>query len=62
LIAFQDNKDFSINNTNLLLERPISIVANRDENGVAAGSLFLDKGLSRRQIDSGSFEYYKLTI
>jgi len=33
-----------------LLNKPISIVANRDTNGVALGSLLLDGGSSRKEI------------
>jgi hypothetical protein len=41
----------SIMTTNDTLSKPIKLVANRDANGVAGGSLFLDQGESRAEID-----------
>lgn len=40
----------SINNTKILLERPIILFANLDENDYAEGTLLLDKGISRSEI------------
>ena len=42
MIPFQSNKDMSIMTTGDTLKKPISLIANRDSNGVSGGSLFLD--------------------
>jgi len=44
------------------LSKPITLVANRDANGVAGGSLFLDKGSSRAEMDNGLYEYYDINL
>ena len=42
MIPFQDNADMLVQTTNDLLVKPITLIANRDVNGQAGGSLFLD--------------------
>ena len=42
LIPYQANDDFSSQTTVDLLKKPISIIANRDANGFAKGTVFLD--------------------
>ena len=45
-----------------VLAAPIMLVANRDQNGYAYGTLMLDKGISRKEIDNGDFEYYNIYV
>lgn len=52
LTAFQNNSDSSVTITDQLINKPIAIIANRDQNGKAAGTLLLDTGLSRKEIDN----------
>jgi hypothetical protein len=59
IIAHQDNSDFSIKTTADLLQKPISIVVNPDAQGHADGSLFIDSGISRAELN-GDFRYYLL--
>jgi len=42
LIPFQDNSDMSLLTTAAVLNKSITLIANRDTNGQAGGSLFLD--------------------
>lgn len=51
-----------VKTTNDLLKKPISLVANRDPNGFASGSLFLDGGISIKEITGKQFEYYKIKV
>ena len=44
------------------LSKPITLVANRDANGVAGGSVFLDKGSSRAEMNNGQYEYYDINL
>ena len=60
IIPFQDNSDLSINKTFALQEKPISIIVNRDQNRYAEGSIFLDKGISQKELDAEQYEYYKI--
>jgi hypothetical protein len=46
LIPFQNNSDQTMLTTSDALKKPISLVANRDVNGQAGGSLFIDQGIS----------------
>lgn len=62
MIPFQFNKDMSIMTTNDTFKKPISLIANRDENGAAGGSLFLDKGISRQEMYDGVWEYYNINL
>lgn len=32
------------------LAKPITLIANRDQNGQAGGSIFLDQGISRKEM------------
>lgn len=61
MIPFQDNSDMGIMTTTDSLKRPIKLVANRDSNGVAEGSLMLDQGSSRAEMDNLNYEYYDIT-
>lgn len=45
-----------------LLKEPIAIVANRDSYGSAKGTLFLDQGISRQEIDNSDYEYYGINL
>src|SRR5438132_7790435 len=62
LIPFQNNSDHSISKTAQLIEAPISIIANRDEYGIATGNLLLEKGISRSEINDNHYEYYTLNV
>ena len=45
-----------------MISKPISLVANRDVNGVAQGTLFLDTGLLKDENWGGKFEYYQINV
>ena len=61
LISFQDNSDMSIMTTQDTLKKPIMLVINRDsDNKFAHGTLFLDKGESKAEIDNEDWEYYRI--
>lgn len=62
LIPWQDNRDSKVKTTNDLLTKPISIVANRDTNGVSQGTLLLDGGSSISEIQTGQYEYYQINL
>lgn len=62
MIAFQDNSDGKVMTTNDLLQKPISLYAVRNEHGYAYGSVFLDKGISRAELDNKNIEYYQLHL
>lgn len=62
LIPFQDNTDQSIKDTNELLSRPVSIIANRDPSGNSVGQLFLDRGTIAEEIKQGEYEHYEISI
>jgi hypothetical protein len=62
LIPYQTNQDMSLMTSEDTLKKPISLVANRDTNGVAGGSLFLDQGVSRAEMDNGQYEYYSVSL
>jgi hypothetical protein len=44
------------------LKAPITLVANRDTNGVAGGSVLLDQGISRAEMDNCLYEYYDISL
>jgi alpha-glucosidase (family GH31 glycosyl hydrolase) len=61
LISFQDNSDMSIMTTQDTLKKPIMLVINRDtDNKFAHGTLFLDQGVSKAEIDHEDWEYYRI--
>ena len=62
IIPFQENKDQKIMTTADTLTRPISLIANRDVNGAAGGSLFLDQGISQTEMQTGVYEYYSINV
>ena len=62
MIPYQNNQDMSLMTTVETLKKPITLVANRDAQGVAGGSLFLDLGKSRAEIDDGLYEYYDISL
>ncbi len=62
MIPYQDNSDMSIMTTQDTFKKPIKLVANRDTNGVAGGSLFLDLGESRAEMDNYTYEYYDINL
>lgn len=43
-------------------KKPIKLVANRDSNGVAGGSLMLDQGSTRSEMDNLLYEYYDISL
>jgi alpha-glucosidase (family GH31 glycosyl hydrolase) len=62
MTSFQPNNDMSVKSTSQLLEKPIQLIANRDEGGRAVGSVFLDKGISNDELNQEHFEYYELVL
>ena len=62
LIPFQFNGDHKMSKTAQLIEAPITIIANRDPYGKATGTLLLEKGISRSEINGGHYEYYTLNV
>jgi len=62
LIPYQNNQDMSLMTSTDTLSKAITLVANRDSNGVAGGSLFLDQGISRAEIDDDLYEYYDINL
>lgn len=62
MIPYQSNADMSLMTSADTLKKPITLVANRDVNGVAGGSLFLDQGISRSEIYNGQYEYYSISL
>ena len=58
VIPFQNNSDTSINNTQQLINAPITLLINADKNGFAKGSLFLDQGESLSELNDYNYEYY----
>jgi len=62
MIPFQFNKDMSIMTSNDTIKKPISLIANRDENGYAGGSLFLDQGANRSEMYDDLSEYYNINL
>ena len=64
IIPWQDKKDLNESdmiNTAQLLKLPISMVINRNENKVASGTVFLDRGISKLEITEKKYEYYTVT-
>jgi hypothetical protein len=43
-----------------LIKAPISLIINRDTNLMASGTLLLDQGISRAEINNWNYEYYQL--
>eukprot|EP00347_Sterkiella_histriomuscorum_P006514 403352477 len=62
LIPFQNTTETPVFNTIDLQNRPISIIANRDHQGHAEGALFLDTGDMRFELESRTYEYYKIRL
>ena len=62
LIPFQNNTNMKFMTTVDVLAAPISLIANRDQNGYAGGSLFLDQGISRSEMDNNNYEYYSVNV
>ena len=65
LIPHQNNTVNKINNTNTLLQAPINLVVNRNSKGAeasnfAVGTLLLDQGTNRSEIDNYQYEYYEI--
>lgn len=61
LISFQDNSDMSIMTTQDALKKPIMLVINREQDSKSAqGTLFLDQGVSKAEIDNEDWEYYRI--
>jgi hypothetical protein len=51
-----------ITNMKQLINAPLSLVVNLDDNGFAKGSLFLDGGESVSELDNLTYEYYQFTV
>lgn len=62
LIPFQNNSDHSMLTTADVLAKPISLIANRDTNGQAGGSLFIDQGISEEEMNMRNYEYYNIQV
>jgi hypothetical protein len=62
LIAWQDTVTAKITSTADVLTLPISIVANRDKNKNAYGTLFLDQGSKVDEITGNQYEYYQINL
>ena len=65
LIPHQNNTVNKINNTVTLLQAPINLVINRVSKGpeasaFAVGTLLLDQGSERSEINNGQYEYYEI--
>jgi alpha-glucosidase (family GH31 glycosyl hydrolase) len=60
LVPYQNNNDMRINTTTTLLQAPIDLIINRDNVGHAIGTLLLDQGSSRFEIDNSFYEYYEI--
>lgn len=60
LIPYQNNSDYSANVTDMLLVKPITLIANRDDNGFASGSVLIDYGISRKEINDSAYGYYNI--
>jgi len=50
------------NLTTDVLDKSVTLVANRDYKGVAEGKLFLDDGYSLSTLENGEYEYYNFLI
>jgi hypothetical protein len=62
MIPYQMNHLMKMMTSTDTLKAPITLVANRDANGVASGSVLLDQGISRAEMDNGLFEYYDISL
>jgi hypothetical protein len=51
-----------INNIKQLINEPISLIVNLDDNGYAKGSLFLDQGESISELNNWNYEYYQFQV
>ena len=62
LIPYQNTGDMSVKTTTDLLKKPVAILANRDDSGHAEGTVFLDQGISRVELDSQLYEHYSVKL
>jgi alpha-glucosidase (family GH31 glycosyl hydrolase) len=62
IVSFQDNSDNKTTTTADLSSKPISLYVNRDDNGYASGSLFLDQGISLTELSNSTYEYYQFHL
>lgn len=62
LIPWQDYRITNAKTTDDLLGKQISLVANRDANGNAEGTLFLDTGYTRQELNDRNIEYYQISL
>lgn len=51
-----------VNSTSKSLDTDFTLIANRDEQGHAQGKLFIDRGLSRSEIDNATYEHYEFIL
>jgi alpha-glucosidase (family GH31 glycosyl hydrolase) len=58
IVTKQINNNHTFNSTSDFMDKvPITLIANRDGNGQAYGTLFLDTSDSREEISNGAYEY-----
>eukprot|EP00347_Sterkiella_histriomuscorum_P014109 403362137 len=62
MIPWQDSKITKAMTTADLLKFPISLIANRDQNQYAYGTLFLDQGQTESEINNNQYEYYQINF
>ena len=63
IIVKQENPDKKFNSTSDVLSQiPHTLIANRDVNKAAYGTLFLDSGDSRQEIANGTYEYIQFQL
>lgn len=62
LIPYQSTADGTLRTTADLLKRPISIIAHRDDSGHAEGTVFLDQGISVKELQDSKYEYYQIKL
>jgi len=60
LIPFQDNSEMRLRTTDDLLKQPLSLIINPDAQKKAKGTVFLDQGYERKEIDNQDYEYYQI--
>ena len=62
IIPMQDlvSGDVYVNNTKELMDMPITLVVNRNENKTAKGTLFIDDGFSKSGLQNKQYEYYTI--
>lgn len=62
LVAFQNNSQGTYQRVQDLINASVSLIVNTDTNGYATGSLFLDQGSSKEEIESANYEYFNFIV